>query len=726
MRKLTLSAGIYWVEIAESDLRILCGCPPDAVKHMLRRGVIRSAEVQGVECETGPNAILLSDLAIQNGQACSRSEFPVLQMLYKQGLIVPDHPNNTGQRPILIGSPRQVDAQMNYIYRGNYGLVSREELVAAGVSPEQAAELMRMKLAFAFGRIRPTEELIEAVHLEDRPLALRPDVSVRRLRSNVFEFSSGAERVEVDLNLAPGEIYECPYKLDNHLLDRDYLSIVHSGDGDGWDVNRPAMGSIVVYQGRIFVVDAGPNIDHVLTALGIGVNEIAGIFHTHAHDDHMVGITSLLQSDHRIAYYAVPMVRASVVRKLESVMQLGERDFTELFDVHDLVLGAWNDVEGLEVMPVLSPHPVETTILRFRVMWEGGYRSYAHLADIASVRVMKGLITHDEEPAGISRALFDRTLAAYLEPADIKKIDIGGGLIHGEAEDFREDPSGKLMLAHTARRLTERERSIGSGAPFGTVDVLIKGAAEVFRPRAAELLRAYFPRVPLYRLRPLMNCELRVFNPEEILLGAGDHPRSVYLVVSGVVEMIRPGSRGASRLSAGSLVGEIPALLDLEASETYRAVSFARVLRLPADLYRGFVVRCGLYRNIVQTHAKREDLRRSGLLADGVSCVTLNRLVRAAAGVSFGAGEATEPQAQAVAILKSGTARLATPAGYEEVLEAGTHFGGLALAPARVERATVRFVEPGQAYLIPLGLLKDVPAARWKLLESLRRRYAGD
>lgn len=54
--------------------------------------------------------------------------------------------------------------------------------------------------------------------------------------------------------------------------------------------------------------------------------------------------------------------------------------------------------------PILSPHAVETTIFYFGVLWERGYRSYAHLGN---------------------------------------------------------DPSGKLILAYTARRLTEDERAIG-------------------------------------------------------------------------------------------------------------------------------------------------------------------------------------------------------------------------------------------------------------------------
>ena len=153
IRKITVTNGIYWIEVADADLRLLCGCPADVVKHLARRGLILPIEVEGVACESGPNAILLSDLAIQNGQPCNRAEFPVLQMLYLQGMLVPAHPNNTGRRPRIIGSRHQIETQMAYLFRGNYGLASQDELIEAGVPPAQAEAIMRMKLAFAFGRI---------------------------------------------------------------------------------------------------------------------------------------------------------------------------------------------------------------------------------------------------------------------------------------------------------------------------------------------------------------------------------------------------------------------------------------------------------------------------------------------------------------------------------------------------------------------------------------------
>jgi len=723
IRKIAVSTGIFWIEIPEVDLRILCGCPPDAVKHLTRRGLILPIEIQGVECESGPNAILLSDLALQNGRVCNRSEFPVLQMLYKQGMLLPHHPRNTGVRPLLLGSRSQVDAQMSYLFRGNYGLASTEELTETGVSPALAAEIMQMKLGFAFGRIRSTEELVQPVYIGAERTEIRDGVAVRRLRTNVFEISHRSERVTVDLNLGRGERYECPYSLDNHLLEHDYFTIVHNGDGDGWDMNRPAMGSILLFQGRVYLVDAGPNIDFSLRALGIGANEIDGVFHTHCHDDHLLGLTTLLRGDRRLSYFAVPMVRASVVKKLSAAMQFPESEFNQLFDVHDLELDQWNDIEGLEVRPILSPHPVETTIMYFRVLWEGGYRSYGHLADIASLSVMREMLVEDNAPAGISRALFNRTIDAYSQPVDVKKIDIGGELIHGMAEDFRADRSGKLILAHTSRRLTDEERAIGSGAPFATVDVLIKGSSDLFRRRAYQYLHSYFADVPLHRLRHLLNGEVVVFNPEVLLIRQGSPVDNLYLILSGTVESLRTDGEGSSVLSAGSILGESVALLNTNAAESYRAVSFVRALRLPRDLYLDFVTRGALYQQIVQGHDKREFLRRVPLFADGVSCMTLGRLVQAAEDCELKQREQTAPPESELLVIRSGSLRLATTTGFEEQLAAGAHFGAISLAPEHALATKVQALEPVHAYRFPLSSLAAVPVVRWKLLETHRRRY---
>ena len=111
------------------------------------------------------------------------------------------------------------------------------------------------------------------------------------------------------------------------------------------------MASVLCFQGKIYLIDVGPNIANTLKSIGIDVNEVEGIFHTHAHDDHFAGLTTLIRTDHRIKYYSTPLVRSSVTKKLSSLMSINEDTFEEFFEVCDLEFDDWNNINGLEVKP---------------------------------------------------------------------------------------------------------------------------------------------------------------------------------------------------------------------------------------------------------------------------------------------------------------------------------------------------------------------------------------
>ena len=101
-------------------------------------------------------------------------------MLYRQGTIIPGHPNNKGVKPLLLGSREQVKSQMEYIYRRNYGLISKDDMLETGVKPERANKLMRMKLKFAFGKILETEELLDHLFFEEAEVEINNGVTIKR------------------------------------------------------------------------------------------------------------------------------------------------------------------------------------------------------------------------------------------------------------------------------------------------------------------------------------------------------------------------------------------------------------------------------------------------------------------------------------------------------------------------------------------------------------------
>ncbi len=723
MTKIQVAKGLYWIEVPEIGLYVMCGCPADSVKHLMKRGLIVGRAKNGVTYETGPNAILLSDVSVQNGFFSNLAEFPVLQMYYRQGLMLPGHPINTGLKPLLIGSEEQVAAQMQYIYRGNYGLISEEEIIATGIAPETAAEMMRLKLKFRFGKIKPTEELLDCRIVGNEAVEIRNGLFIRRLRLNLFEFQYQGEYVTVDLNLMAYENYEAPYPLGFYKINREYFAIIHSGEGNGWDVNRPCMSSIVVFQGKLYLVDAGPNILQSLKALGVGVNEIEGIFQTHAHDDHFAGLTALMRSDHRMKYFAVPLVRATVINKLAALASMKGESINRYFEVHDLKIEVWNSIDNLEVQPIFSPHPTETTIFIFRTIGKNGYQSYAHFADIANFAALSQMITEDESRPGISRTYFEEIADKYLTRVDLKKLDIGGGQVHGAAIDFKTDRSGKIILAHTSSELNNYQKEIGSGAPFGTMDVLIPAYQDYVRQYAENFLKSYFPCVSDHQINMLTNNPVVTFNPESILIRNGEINKDIYLILTGAVEMIRSESGVHSMISAGGFFGDSTGLLRIPARETYRAVGFVRALQIPCSLYLEFIKRNGLQPEIEFLRERRDFLQKTWLFGENISYPIQNKIAQAMNLESYRADEVLPIETYSgIGLIKQGRLQIFLADDVFETLNSGDFFGVSNVLFGMPAVFSVRAVRQTEVFNIKASVLSDIPIVNWKLFETYERR----
>jgi hemerythrin len=724
LRTTRVSAGVYWVQVPEAGLYILCGCPGDVVKHLMLKGYIAEERRGGVQSETGPNVILLSDVPIQNGSFANLAEFPVLQMLYRQGMILPGHPNNTGRKPLVIGSEAQVRAQLDYIYRGNYGLVSEEEVKAAGVDEQEAKRHMALKLRFAFGSIRSSEDLLDFRVLGCQPVELGNGVSARRTALGRFEFAYRGKTTEVDLNLGPHEPYESPYTPGQHLIEAQYFGVIHCGEGDGWDLRRQSMGSIVMFQGRYYLVDAGPSVLHTLRGLGIDVSEIEGIFHTHSHDDHFAGLPALLFAGRRIKYFATPLVRHSVTKKLAALMSIEEHVFENLFEVHDLMLDQWNDCDGLEVMPLDSPHPVETTIFLFRVRDEDRYKSYAHWADIVSMEVLERLVSASPAKELLGPDFAEQVRTRYLTTATLKKIDCGGGLIHGSPLDFRDDLSDKIVLAHRATPFSAEELEVGSQAIFGAVDPLVTTSQDYLRQHAHRYLSELFTDASMEALNVLLRSPIASFNAGHLIARSGSRPRHAFLVLGGSVELSFPQDATTLALPAGSLLGA-ELLYSEEGLETsWRATSPVRALRIGIETLRAFLLNGGwhgMLRSLLEDTAL---LRGTVLFGERIALPVLARIARAARRVPLEAGQSLqESGATALYLVSRGSLELrGRPDRVLETLASGDFFGEETCLgrPAPEWFACAR--EASELLAFDPDELRRIPVVLWKALEVHERR----
>lgn len=388
-------------------------------------------------------------------------------------------------------------------------------------------------------------------------------------------------------------------------------------------------------------------------------------------------------------------------------------------------MGEWNAIDGFDVQPILPPHPVETSILNFRVLGADGYKTYSHLADIAAFDVLDTMVTRNDDEPGISAARCAVVKAHYTAPADVKKVDVGGGLIHGNSADFKDDESGKLILAHTSRPLTMEEMRYGAGADVGTEDILIKNlGVDYHYQMAAEYLAAHFSGMNPADLQILLNNEIRTFNPQEILMSEGQSCEHVIQVVSGNVERFKQGDLSMATMTAGSILGKLWAITDISAYVTYRAGSYVRSLMMPVAQYHAFVDKFGLREHIEQLAMKRRWLRRTQIFGDGIAYERLNLIAEEMIPVEIENGRAEHYGADTdhLYLVEEGILKRMVGENVLETLRPGDIYNEGCSIFGWQSKSSVISVGPSKVWRIPVRTFENVPNIIWMLFEDFRRR----
>jgi len=479
------------------------------------------------------------------------------------------------------------------------------------------------------------------------------------------------------------------------------------------------MSSIFIHQGKIYLIDAGPNIIYTLNALGMDINEIEGIFHTHLHDDHFAGLPALLQTDHKIKYYATALIRASVMKKLSVLLSMNEDDLSQYFEIHDLEFEKWNNIQGLDVKPIFSPHPVETNIFIFRSLYKNHYATYGHFADIIGLDILKNMITDDENNNGIRKRFYEKIRKTYLTPLNLKKIDIGAGMIHGYAEDFTNNKDSKIVFAHTSVELTTKQKEIGSGAPFGIVDILIPNYQDFLMRDTYSYLNSYLPNIPSYKMRTLMNNPIVTFNPTTIILKEGEVNKNVYLILTGTVEVFQSNFNINNRLSAGGLIGDISDIVMTKSIRTYRSLNYVQTIEIPNDLYIKFLHQVDAHSKVEILQEKRDFFKRSELFSKGLSHLVQNKIAQNIIEVHYKKDSIiSEENNRYFYILKNGKIAKTINNHSYKILNDGDFF----LEEQVIFNAPFIFsykaLEDSVVYKIDVDIIKNIPILNWKLLES--------
>ena len=717
--KKNVTPGVVWIEVREADLYLCCGCPADVVKHLKKAGLINEVVSHGKHFENGPNAILLSDTTIQNGKLANLSEFPILQMLYLQGFIIEGHPNK-GKKPIIIGYPEQVSRQIRYVSVGNHGLQTNEEIVEAGFTLKRAKKITATKLHYSGGAIKDMDELLDTRMLVDRPLEIKNDVFIRRTGVNRFEVFYHNERVDIDISLPDRSQYIAPYNLKHTILRPSFFSVTHNGEGNGWDAHRPCMASIVHFDGKNFLVDAGPNILNNLEYLGLGLSDIDGIFLTHNHDDHFAGITDLLNVERKLNLYYTGLVRKTAEKKLNALCNSKLDLLSIAFNCTELLFDEWNDINGLEVMPTYSPHTVETSVFRFRVRNGQDEKTYLHLADTINFAEFEKIIQGDPEIFSDDDSQYVRN--NYLATVNLKKLDVGGGIIHGHLSDYKNDKSDKFLMAHTTHEITGPDDRF-TNAQFGDTDHLIFDKDfDFYKAKTEEYLKNYFSHMKDEEIESLLSFPVVEFQPcEEIMTESKTD--FVCLIISGVAGF--HNKLGVEqRLDAGNFIGYSKRFFRRTYPSRYFAIGYVRCLRIKGDYFDSFFEKVALSENLDIRRTVIDVLCDSYLVHYSLSGATFFELSEGAKHVEIPNEDFTDVHlSENLYILTEGSIKVIYEDKFPVEIYQYQHFGGLNLMQEYRREQRFSFPTKVTAISIPIENLNQVPVLLWRLMELEEMRY---
>lgn len=620
MTKLPVLPGVWWVEIPEEECCILCGSPADTIKHLASLGLIEKMEKDGLVYRSGPNAILLSDLPMQNGFLWNLVEFPILHMHYRQGLTIPEHPGYTHKKPMLIGLSEGIDEVADYLQRGSYGLLSQDEMRKSGLPNEDIENWWRLKLQFAGGKFRTLEDSMNVVRLNPRGGAITKKLTIKRLGINRYRFVTPTDTLDIDMNLPVHKEWYPSYDLPHHRIESKGFSVIHIGEGNGWDPGRACMGSLIVHGDQRYLVDAGPGIAYTLEHLGMDLNDVDAVFLTHVHDDHFSGFFDFARRDRPLSVYAAQPVMETFRYKWASFMHSGIDYFNQMIDAHSLVEGVWTDIDGLEAMPTFSSHPIETTNFFFRCQGRDGYKTYGHLADIISKKVMDAYTGK----GGVEQAFTEKIYSNYARHCDVKKVDAGRGFIHGCAEDFANDTSLKMILTHTEYHIRKADWQYGVEATFGDVDILIPSTED--SENTHNFLDRDFPFFGEQELEHLKSCSAKFYPSNVNLSEVEDLSEYLCLLLSGSVWRGSESTLTSLRFVAGGLVGEEECLLNDRNRSSYITRTNTQCLLIPAKLYADLLESTGFLNKRLFHLEIRRFLCDWNFPGQKVACPRLDRL----------------------------------------------------------------------------------------------------
>lgn len=464
-----------------------------------------------------------------------------------------------------------------------------EERVADGLRREM--DYMALKDR---GKVLEVTEMIEFITPdEDNGYTIKGDnnglLRVNRLGNNKFELiEDNSHKTTIELKNQS----ELPIKI-NYQLASSYIppvfGLVNLGSRSGFDSDSYTTTMVLSINGVMGLLDGSAYIMHQLNHFGLSFDDIKFIFLTHTHDDHCNLTPVVYKTARRIPIVTTKDIYESAVIKVTSILEeISAEDFRKQFPLIEIKAGYDKDCEpinfyGATIYAHRTIHSIPCVGFTIEIEGETLFFSGDTLSPEKVEDFHKnGAITKERADYLIGKLNGNYTRAL---------IDGGGGLIHGDPEEFK--PKRGLHIVHvnpksldnTLHNLLDAGQSLLI-IPSQNINQNI--AYEIIKILKSIGISVYDPWMKVF-----LNAGKLVYSQQyEFLALEGELDESgIFIVLSGEVEVLTGMNRVAS-FRQGSFFGEL-ALLEEEKTLRKAAIRISSITALlweiPADIFQSYI-----------------------------------------------------------------------------------------------------------------------------------------
>ena len=431
---------------------ILIGCPPEILKALLKDHLPM------------PDTIVVPGTLHKyfSSQACL--EFPIYHFLFvQQGLA-------RGGK-LKVYAKTHVCKALAEMLRVTLLGPNLEEVLESEKRLHLSPETNREKIEQVFkethflalkaqdGDILPVESIVDFYPLEMEEERVvyesfenHPAISIKRLGEDSFSLTCDREyraNIRIEAPQSPAYPIKAKRVEPEELVSKTAFSIRCLGASEGFDSKQPANGLLLRMNSKWILWDCPAYLSLHLQRIGLEREDVDAMFISHVHDDH-IDIMQTVQDGSRVNLYTTVEIFHCMILKLMAVLDCSYEEAANRYHFIPIYANRPFQLFRSTFEVFYSVHPIPALGLKLSVPIGDEVKRFFISGDNLPKRMVAQLDRSNVFSSSRKKEI-DSALPIQSD-FDLALVDVGGGMIHGDPEDYFEHKT-QVFYTHTGKRL---------------------------------------------------------------------------------------------------------------------------------------------------------------------------------------------------------------------------------------------------------------------------------